>query len=218
MHIPVRFTFTNQLISEKECWDTYANSIAKAGHNGQNEILVVSRTLEHYLREHYPNYDYCRSIIAAKDEPYSADPAYKLTVMQRRKNNDWQYLDAIHPLERQRIEFLCNDPCPDNCPRIYTHYRDFARAMLENQCEMPGRNCSMTKEKTDFQWHYMVNNCETYISRKDIQESYYSKGFMQFKCSGRHDKIAIVENIVEYLVLPEYQKDVRAILLSSIIK
>lgn len=218
MKIPVRFTFTNQLISEKECWDTYANSIALAGHNGRNEILTVSRTLEHYLREHYPRYEYCKSIIGSKDEPYSQDHRYKLTVMQRRKNNDWTYLDAIPPLERQRVEFLCNDPCPDDCPRIYTHYRDFARATLENKCEMQERNCSMKNVKTDFQWHYMLNNCETYISREMIREEYYPKGFCQFKCSGRHDKLAIVENIVEYLVLPEYHKDVRAILLSSSIK
>lgn len=218
MGIPIRFTFTNSLISEQECWDSYANAIVEAGHNGQNEILTVSKTLEHYLRKNYPNYGYCKSIIGAQDEPYSKDPNYKITVMQRRKNNDWDFLNQIDPLDRQRIEFLCNDPCPDDCPRLYTHYRDFARATLEHRFETPGRDCTMGHLKGDFPRHYMVNNCETYISREMIENDYYPKGFNQFKCSGRNNPIAIVENITDYLVKPEYQPDIRGILFTSVLE
>ena len=41
-------------------------------------------------------------------------------------NNNWEYLETIPEDKRGKIEFLCTDPCPDNCPRIYTHYKNFA--------------------------------------------------------------------------------------------
>lgn len=213
LHIPLRFTFTNPLISEEHLNDTYANMIAEEGHNGMNEILTSSPVLEAYLRKKYPNYKYCKSIIASREEPCDLSGKYDLVVMRRRMNNNWDYLETIPMERRPEIEFLCCDPCPDDCPRIYTHYRDFARATLELDPTQEAIKCSMNKVKGIFQDNY-THKLETYISREAIDKEYLPRGFNQFKLSGRGGVWGPIRNICEYLVKPEYQFDVMRILIT----
>lgn len=204
--LPIRFTFTNSLITQEQCYDTYCNMIAECGHNGRNEILVVFPTLENYLREKYPNYKYCRSIIAAENQPYNDDPKYGLTVMQRIKNNDWEYLDKIPQDVRHKIEFLCTDPCPDNCPRLYTHYRAYARATIDMKLN-DGCACIMNQTQGPWVNHYAKTQ-KTYITRDQIVNEYVPRNFSQFKISGRGNIPAFVFHTIEYMVKPEYWHDV----------
>lgn len=207
LHLPLRFTFTNSLIGEKECYDTYCNTIMDLAHNGKNEVLVVSPILEQYLRQHYPHYKYCRSIISAKDEPYDLHHRYDLSVMRRDMNNKWDFLETVPLEQRDKIEFLCCDPCPDNCPRLYTHYRDFARAQLEHDGNAPNLACSMMEVKGMFPNYNMVTNCKTHISREMIDKEYLPRGFSQFKLSGRSNLGAMITNLVDYFIKPEYKID-----------
>ena len=206
LRIPLRLTFTNPLIGEEHCYDTYCNMIAECGHNGMNEILTSSPVLEQYLREKYPKYKFCRSIIASREEPVALDPKYHIEVMRRRMNNNFEYLDTIPMAQRPKIEFLCTDPCPDNCPRIYSHYRAFGRAQLEFDNSSPECECSMHGVKGDFPQLY-ASRLETHISREQIDKEYLPRGFNQFKISGRGSNIGPAVGIVDYMVKPEYQKD-----------
>lgn len=218
LNLPLRFTFTNVFCTENQTFDTYANIIAECGNNGKNQILVVNGTLEKYLREHYKNYKYCRSIIAARDIPYSLHGPfgdYFLSVMRRNCNNDWEYLDTIPIEDRTHIEFLCTDPCPDNCPRLYTHYRDFARCQSEFKELDESTKCSMWDVKGEFLYHFLTHNLKTYISRDMIDNEYLPKGFNEFKISGRLSPIGIVFGIANYMILPEYKDDVLAQLLNT---
>lgn len=217
--IPLRFTFTNPMLQEKHCWDTYSNIIVEAGHNGKNEILTSSRILENYLRNNYPNYKYCSSIVGTDAMPYPVNETdrYDLMVMQRRRNNNWTFLDTI-PIEiRHKIEFLCNDPCPDDCPRLYSHYRDFGRAQLNLEPDQPANECSMHGIKGKFPYKYM-QTLDTYISRETILKDYLPKGFTQFKVSGRNSAFSIIRNILDYMVKPEYRVDVSAYLWQPYLK
>lgn len=207
MELPIRFTFTNPLIDEKQCYDTYCNLIVENAHNGKNEILVVSPILEEYLRKNYPNYKYIRSIIANNNENFFNSEKYHMIVMPRNHNNDWNYLDTIPNDIRNKVEFLCNDPCPDNCPRLKSHYLDFAHAQLNYEYHEACR-CSMTKEKGAFPYNFAKQQ-KSYISRDIILNNYLPKGFNQFKLSGRGDNGVIINFVVEHLIKPEYQLDVR---------
>lgn len=217
LEVPIRFTFTNPLIQEKHLNDTYGNLIAELGHNGKNEILTSSRILENYLREKYPNYKYCASIVGTDIEPYSTDPHYGLVVMRRKMNNNWDYLDTIPMEHRHKIEFLCNDPCPDNCPRIYSHYRDLARAQIEMDPTGTRTECSMLEKRGTLQ-RYNTRQLKSYISREQILNDYLPKGFNQFKVSGRSNPWRIMHNICEYMVKPDYYDDVIDIALQPYIK
>lgn len=211
--VPLRFTFTNPHITEKECYDTYSNLIAQHGHNGMNEILIVSPVLEEYLRTEYPNYRYCRSIIGTHEQEYFAEAKYHMTVMRRRKNNDWDFLDKIPNVERHKIEFLCNDPCPDDCPRIYSHYRDYGYATLKQE-NTERCNCTSNSGKNFFVNHHL-RSLETYISRESIVNDYLPRGYKHFKISGRGNPGMMIEFIVEYMIKPEYQADVRVFMINA---
>ena len=206
--LPLRFTFTNPLIDDRHTGDFFCNMIAECGHNGRNEILTSSPTLEKYLREYYPNYRYIRSIIGAEHQPYDTDEKYYMSVMRRNMNNNWEFLDSIPMEHRAHIEFLCTDPCPDNCPRLYTHYRDFARATLEFDKENPACECSMKQEKGRFYHHYATTQLKTFISREMIDRDYLPKGFNQFKISGRGSFTGVLSGALEYMIEPEYKIDV----------
>ena len=54
--IPLRFTFTNPLITEKHLSDKNCNEILKMAENGLNEVIVMSPMVEQYIRENYPGY------------------------------------------------------------------------------------------------------------------------------------------------------------------
>lgn len=214
LNLPLRLTFTNPLVDERHLQDTYCNLIAECGNNGQNEILTSSPILEEYLRKEYPKYKYCASIIGTREVPYKDPEKYDLVVMRRRMNNNWEYLEQIPEQHRTKIEFLCCDPCPDNCPRLYTHYRDFARAQLEFDTENPACECSMTHLKGEFPNHYMTT-LETFISREMIDKEYLPRGFNQFKLSGRGSALGPITNIIKYMVKPEYHIDVWQMLLGA---
>jgi hypothetical protein len=81
-------TFTNPLIEEKHCYDTYSNLIAECGHNGMNEILVTSPILETYLRTNYPNYKYCKSVTSTENNTYDVENYY-ISVLPKYFNNNF---------------------------------------------------------------------------------------------------------------------------------
>lgn len=206
MNVPLRLTFTNPLITEAHLDDTYGNLIAEVCHNGHNEILTSSPILEAYLREKYPNYKFCKSIIGSRQTAIDLDDKYDLVVARRATNNDWALLDTIPFDKRGSIEFLCTDPCPENCPRIYSHYRSFARSTLEFSKEDPQNACTQNHIKGEFSHRYM-KTLPVYISRQMIDELYIPKGFNQFKVSGRGSISGPIVGVLDYILKPEYHED-----------
>lgn len=210
LNVSLTFTFTNPLLEKKHCDDLYSNIIAECGNNGHNSILITNPILEEYLRNNYKNYKYCRSILAAEEKPYSLTSdygTYDISVLRRSNNNNWSYLRTIPLEDRPHIELLCNDPCPDDCPRIYTHYKDFGKAQLELDDKAPNLNCTMRKIQGTFVYNYTKTKVKSYISREMIDNIYLPNGFCKFKCAGRMSTIAAMLNIINYLIKPEYKDD-----------
>ncbi len=206
LNIPLTFTFTNPTITtQAQCEDRYANLIAEYGNNGFNRIQVSSPVLEEYLRKHYKNYLYNRSIIASEKIPYDVKN-YHISVIQRAKNNDWDYLNTIPEEDRGSIEFLCNDPCPDDCPRIYSHYWDLGRhqAALDDT-KHHEIECIY---KNDYWLRHNMLSFKTYISRQQIDEQYLPAGFQHFKLSGRNAPSRILAGVLSYMIKPDYREDV----------
>ena len=212
--MPIRFTFTNPMIRQEHLYDSYCNTIVKACENGFNEILTSSPLLEDYLKTNYPGYRYMKSIIATEqgnDFSELKDGKYDLIVLKRINNNDWSYLDTIPTEYRSKIEILCNDTCPPNCPRLYTHYQEYGIAQITYNRNFV-KPCSFNKNI--FSLKELQTN-PTFISRDMIVKDYYPKGFINFKISGRANKLVFVENINNYYIKPEYHADVRNLLLQK---
>ena len=54
--IPVRYTYTNMLLTEEDLKDPYCNFCMKVADNGMNEVMIFSPLLEQYIRENYPSF------------------------------------------------------------------------------------------------------------------------------------------------------------------
>ena len=207
--IAIRIIATNPLIEAHHLHDTYANLIMDAANNGFNEVVVCSSLLEDYLRDKYPNFKYVKSILSSysTNTPVDLDDKYYMSCMMRAVNNNWEYLDKIPPEQRHKVEFLCTDPCPDNCPRIATHYLQMAEQQLnflKDGSDKPN-DCNMAQLK-NLSVHYM-RTLDCYIDRDKIIKEYVPRGYCNFKVSGRFNAGSIATGLADYLIKPEYYND-----------
>jgi collagenase-like PrtC family protease len=198
LNIPLAFTFTNPTITEQECYDTYCNLIAELGNNGMNYIIVSSPVLESYLRNNYKNYKYCRSIINALDDISHIDN-YEYTLLKRSNNRNFELLKSIPQNKRHKIEILCNDKCPIDCPRINQHYNIYAEAQKAFGVSSFDIECKFTQQE---------ENNAAFITQQDIQNIYAPLGYNHFKISGRTDVIFTLYSIIKYFIKPEYHAEI----------
>lgn len=223
--LPIRYTFTNPLLTEKDLADPYCNFCMEAAHNGKNEVLVVSSLLENYIRTHYPHYKInsstCKELrhIDQINEELTND--YHLVVLDYNLNNQFELLSQI--LYKDKCELLVNACCIPNCERRGMHYEDIAkrqRLCLENR-QLPPH-----KQKTMPAWYckygevntiYQLQNYPTYISPDAIWETYAPMGFKHFKIEGRTANLfALIDTYCHYLMKPQYRNEGRLLLLSNL--
>lgn len=203
LRIPLQLTMTNPLIEEKHCYDTQCNTILETMRGKGHTILVASPILEEYLRDTFKDdFFYSRSIINTKND-YDWEEAlqtrYKEIVMPRRHTKDLKYLDKISPEYRNRIEILCNDPCPIDCPRMDTHYLEYAKFTM--QCENPQTTCTNNKKHSSLLGNVWSDN----ITYEDILTDYLPLGYTEFKLSGRGALNSVICSLIQYFIKPQYQ-------------
>ena len=216
--IPLRLTMTNPLIEEKDCYDRYANYIMENLHNGFNQVIVASPILEQYIREKYPKYPIIRSIIAANNENnvyYDDSNKYFMSVLNRQKNNDLEFLEKIK--NKNKIEILVNETCVSNCKRHYEHYENFGKSqtLMEKQMNI---NVKCDYEKNRKYRYKIKQESPTCISRKKIKEIYEPMGFNNFKLSGRISFTPIILDYANYFILPEWKDDFLSMILPFFVK
>lgn len=197
--IPLRFTFTNCLLTEDHLKDTYCNLVTDIFATGNNEIICNSPILENYLRERYGNkYRYISSTtktIVDKDRQIEEiNKDYFLTVLDLSHNKDFDFLNSIE--HKDKCELLCNSTCYANCPNKTKHYELVSRNQLEHTgfndySECDGGICSYANAQTR----------DHYISPEDIEKIYLPMGFSNFKLEGRNaHPLILVDILVDYLI------------------
>lgn len=216
--IPIRYTYTNPLLTKKDLDDVYCNFCMQAADNGMNEVLVVSPILEEYIRRKYPgfkiNSSTCKEIrdIDALNEELEKD--YYLVVLDYNMNNQFDILEKIR--HKEKCEVLVNACCVPNCPRRGEHYRQIAREqeiVLKNrtlpkdkQIPVPGWQC----EYGDVNTLYTIQKYPTYVSPESIWETYVPMGFCNFKIEGRTANLfSLINTYCFYLMKPEYRDEAR---------
>ena len=216
-NIPIKLTLTNPLLEKEDCYDRYCNAVLRICENDINEILVSSPILENYLRDKYPSYKINRSIIAtAKNETLDDYLAllqqYNKVVLPKRLSKDREFLLSIPKEYRARFEILCSDHCKYECPRLYTHYKDYAKAQLfleDNPEKFP---CSSKFDSPFIEYE----SRNTQIFYPEIKNWYEPNNFTELKLSGRMNIVKIITVAIEYLIKPEYHYDMYTILLEAV--
>lgn len=181
--VPVRFTWTNSLLEEKHMSDAFCNKIMELADNGFNQVLVNRDCLEQHIRKNYPNYPMISSttkrvtdLQGIKEE---LEKDYHLVVLDYDLNHDEEVLKELEPYAG-KLEILVNEICYPHCPMRKMHYRDEARAQLENDTksffECPNKSTPR-----------VFSECKkrpAFISNEEIG-SYIDRGYVNFKIVGR---------------------------------
>lgn len=223
--IPIRYTFTNPLLTEEDLDDPYCNFLMEVGDNGMNEVLVFSEILEKYLREKYPSYAFnsttCKEIrdVDALNEEMNKD--YKYVVLDYNLNNHWDILEKVE--HKEKLEVLINACCVPDCKRRGDHYKNIAinqRTTLEN------RKLPKEKQKKIIPWtcEYGDHNCiwtiqeySTFVSPEMIWEKYVPMGINNFKIEGRTGNLfSLIETYCFYMIKPEKVGEARLLLLKNL--
>lgn len=211
--IPIRFTYTNGLITEEHLLDIECNFITQIANTGFNEILVNSDILEGYLRNKYTGYKYISSATRCvrdidKLNSLIESGKYHLVLGDYRDNFDFDFLGKIH--QKDKVEILIDAWCDPDCKVRELHYKALNEMQLGKQPEfMP--ECQWQRANFDD-----VKQAGHIIPVEDIYGKYYDMGFRHFKLEGRNmAPIKVAESYVYYMVKPEYANRVREILLLS---
>ncbi len=216
--IPLRFTFTNPVLTEKHLEDKNCNEIMKMADNGLNEVIVMSPMLEQYIRENYPNYKItsstCKQIRDMDGVNAELEKNYSLVVLDYNWNNKFDVLEQVK--DKGRCEILVNACCQPNCPRRGQHYSEIGKHQIE-LCNTANSGIAIKNIVKDpfpceFMNYdiYMSNKFSTHISPDSIENDYLPMGFNQFKLEGRTiGDVQMLEMYIYYLVKPEYQNRAR---------
>lgn len=217
INIPMRLTLTNPTLDQYDILDRYCNSVLDIASDYVDhiEILVSSPILEEHIRTHYPHFVLNHSIIATKNdktvEEYIEEcDLYHHIVLPRRVSKDFDFLNQIPQNLRNKFEFLCTDPCPVNCPNLYSHYEKAGNYQ---------RGADLDKSKI-----YCTHNYPTLFRHADykkdqitlpeIANTYEPMGFSEFKISGRGSLSGPI-SMIDYFFKPDYKTDVYAMVLGN---
>lgn len=210
--IPIRWTWTNQILEPKDLKDPYCNWATLAGHNGLNEVLVNNDMMENFIRENYPLYPLISSTTKRlnniDDLNNELKKDYKLVVIDYDFNNDWDMLKKIkHP---EKCEILINAVCNPKCPIRKRHYELISKLQKgmdeqvyeELKKDFPQEHMCTAQTRLPYQ----VKQLPTFISREDLYGKYYDAGFRHFKIEGRGMcPTTPIEWYLYYMVKPEWQ-------------
>ena len=233
-NVPIRYTFTNPTLTEKDLTDLYCNMLCKVAQNGFNELIVNKPFLEEYVRRKYPKFPLVSSTVKQIEdydqlmEEFKKD--YKLVVLDYNWNNDFEKLDRIPMEYRSRVEILINPYCTPHCKRRKEHYIALGESQrgcskmspLEQMGAVNGKSNPL-KPAAEFKCpntgynFYQITHYSTFVSNTDIYGRYLDMGFNNFKIEGRVlSKPNVVESYVYYLVKPEYRDRVRLDMLTYV--
>lgn len=224
--IPIRYTFTNPMVTEKHLRDPFCNMIARVAENGLNEIIVNVPILEEYIRKNYPKYPLISSTVKQLEDKDALlaelEKDYKLVVLDYNWNNRFDELDKLP--HKDRIELLINPYCTPHCARRGLHYEFLGKRQFEHNLQVFGKDPLKPIDRKEFACpnmsldFYEIMQFDTFISADDIYQRYVPMGYSNFKIEGRMMHPAdILESYVYYLAKPEHRDRLRLIMFKRLL-
>ncbi len=226
-NVPIRYTFTNPTITEKDLKDPFCNRLCKMAENGFNELICNAPVLEEYIRNTYPKFPLISSTCKQLEEHDQLmeefEKDYKLVVLDYNWNNDFERLAKIPEEYRSRCEILINPYCVPHCKRRGEHYKVLGECQRKASAHANGSSkdknymsgaVEFKCENTNFNFYQITKYC-TFVPRENL-DRYMEMGFNNFKIEGRViNAFNVLESYMYYMVKPEYRDMVRLELLTA---
>lgn len=213
--ISARLTFSNSLLEEKHLLDKKCNRICRLANeakNVKNGVIIYSDLLMDYIKANYKELYFVSSTtkVITDFNEFLAEvdrEDFSYVVPDFRLNKSFDKLEGITPLQKDKVEFLCNECCFYDCSERKECYENVSRKSLDE--DIPDHICHAPNHEEGYKFSKAMKN-PGFIGVEDIQKLYMPMGFSNFKIEGRSLGSAIVlEFILYYMTKPEYQLNVR---------
>ena len=178
----------------------------------QNGVIVHADLLLDYLKKNYSNLYFVSSttkvLINFQDflkEVKRED--FQYVVPDFRLHKSFDRLNTLTQIEKDKVEFLCNECCWFGCKDRKRCYETVSRKNLGENC--PEHHCAAPDAEEGYRFSKAMKN-PGFIGTEDIRNVYLPMGFSNFKIEGRGLGSALVlEFLLYYMVKPEYQIQIR---------
>ena len=178
----------------------------------QNGVIVHSDLLLDYLKKNYPSLYFVSSTtkVLTDFQEFLKEVKredFQYVVPDFRLNKSFDKLNTLTQIEKDKVEFLCNECCWFGCKDRKRCYETVSRKNLGENC--PEHHCAAPDAEEGYRFSKAMKN-PGFISIEDIQNVYLPIGFSNFKIEGRGLGSALVlEFLLYYMVKPEYQIHIR---------
>lgn len=205
-----RESVSNSNMQNKSIKDTQENNVQPKVI--QNGVIVHSDLLLDYLKKNYPNLYFVSSTtkVLTDFQQFSNEvkrKEFRYVVPDFRLNKSFDRLNTLMQIEKDKVEFLCNECCWFGCKDRKRCYETVSRKNLGENC--PEHHCAAPDAEEGYRFSKAMKN-PGFISTEDIQNVYLPMGFSNFKIEGRGLGSALVlEFLLYYMVKKEYQIHIR---------
>ena len=132
---------------------------------------------------------------------------FRYVVPDFRLNKQMDQLNTLTQIQKDKVEFLCNECCWFGCKDRRNCYEAVSRRNLG--VNAPEHHCKAPAAEQGYRFSKAMTN-PGFIGIDDIQNIYIPMGFSNFKIEGRGLGSALVlEFLLYYMTKPEYQLNVR---------
>ena len=210
-----RLTFSNSLLREEHLADKKCNDLCALFENNgtaPSGVIVHSDLLLDYIKAKYPGFYFVSSTTKvltdfAQFEQELNREDFCYVVPDFRLNKQLAKLNALTPVQKQKVEFLCNECCWFGCHERKKCYENVSQKNLGETQE--DHVCASPNAGRGYRFSDAMKN-PGFIGIEDIQNVYAPQGFRHFKIEGRSLGNAIIlEFLLYYMTKPEFQLQVR---------
>ena len=213
--ISSRLTFSNSLITKEHLSDKKCNflcSLFEKKDSVQNGVIIYSDILLDYIKQNYPDFYFVSSTTKVitdfnefKKELDRED--YRFVVPDFRLNKEFDKLNSLSQIQKDKVEFLCNECCWFDCFDRKNCYENVSRKSLGEDVE--NHICVSPDASKGYRFSDAMNN-PGFIGIDDIRTKFMPSGFSNFKIEGRSlGSAVILEFLLYYMTKPEFQLRVR---------
>lgn len=212
-NISPRLTFSNSLLNREHLNDYNCNKLCNSFFNSnlKTGIIIYSDILLDYLKVKYPNFYFVSSTtkVITDFKVFIEEvnrKEFTNVVPDFRLNKCFEKLKDLTEVQKNKIEFLCNECCDIRCIERKQCYETVSKKNLS--LDIKEFSCKYT-DTNGYRISRAMKN-PSFISINDILNTYEPMGFTNFKIEGRSlGSATVLELLLYYMVKPEYQINVR---------
>ncbi len=212
--ISARLTFSNSLLTTGHLSDKKCNRICALFEKAKikSGVIVHSDLLAEYLQKTYSRLYLISSTtkVLTDFNDFEAElgrPEFLYVVPDFRLNKSFEKLSALPQIQKEKVEFLCNECCDFNCKVRKACYENVSRKNLG--LDVVEHKCTSSQSQGGYRFSLAMKN-PAFIGLQDIQEVYLPMGFSNFKIEGRGlGSAMLLEFILYYMTKSEHQLELR---------